>query len=366
MRLIIFTLFFLVSVSSARALHCSTLPQKQLDEALQLIEAKSIYVDASHHVPKERLCNRLATYSPEDVLRTFLSRLDPYAHYLEKRVFEAYRESLENRYGGVGILLVQHKRGAPIFCIPLSAEAKRAGIGMDDRLLSVNGTPVRGVNFYMVSSWIRGKTGTKVVLEVTDSTGKRKKVLLKRTMQHFHTVEKTEIQGFEAIKIKMFGTQTAQELYEVLKAFPRELPIVIDLRGNGGGDFKEAIAGADLFLPKGTFVAALQKRQAKETFYAQSGDRFPGRRVVLLQDRHTASAAEVFIAALTQNGRAESVGKRSYGKGVAQRFYTLSNGDVILLTYAGIVTPEGIDYDGIGLLPSSGFTLKELLLDEIE
>ncbi len=86
-----------------------------------------------------------------------------------------------------------------------------------------------------------------------------------------------------------------------------------------------------------------------------------GRSVFVLQDEFTASAAEVFIAALTQNNRVESLGPKSFGKGVAQKIIPLSNGDALLLTYGKIITPNGKSYHKKGLLPTSNLSLEELL-----
>ena len=156
-------------------------------------------------------------------------------------------------------------------------------------------------------------------------------------------------------------SETPQELQSILRQWPKNIPIVIDLRGNGGGDLFAAINSADLLLPKDTLISSIETTSKHIEYRASSPNLIEGQSIFVLQDKFTASAAEVFIAALTQNYRVQSIGERSFGKGVAQKFIPLSNGDTLLLTYGKIITPNGKSYHKTGLLPTSDLSLEELL-----
>ena len=89
------------------------------------------------------------------------------------------------------------------------------------------------------------------------------------------------------------------------------------------------------------------------------------KKIILIQNHLTASAAEVFIAALTENNRAESIGRKSFGKGVTQKIVPLNDGSAILFTYASLITPNGKKYNNKGLYPTDERKLKDIVLDNM-
>ena len=323
-----------------------------LNEAITKISSESIYVDPQHTIPKT-------------FLKSYIHKIDPYGDYFTKDEYKAFQNTLSPEYAGVGMILYQEKRNEKILCIPIAKELKKKGISKYDELISVDGRLVKEANFYLVSSWIRGKKNSSVVLEIRKSSGKLLSLTLKRSKQHFQSTQRVIEDGTAMIQIIRFMGETTHELQTILDQWPKNIPIVIDLRGNGGGDLFAAIQSADLLLPKGTLISSIETRKKHMDYFASSPDIMEGRSVFVLQDQFTASAAEVFIAALTQNYRVQSIGKRSFGKGVAQKFIPLSNGDAMLLTYGKIITPNGKSYHKKGLIPTSNLSL-EALLERIE
>jgi carboxyl-terminal processing protease len=141
-------------------------------------------------------------------------------------------------------------------------------------------------------------------------------------------------------------------LQDALTQFDHSSALVIDLRGNPGGSLYSAIDAAKLFLAPNQSVVSLQTRNGIETYRKESSTPPIPVRLYLWQDKYTASAAEVFIAALTYNQRAVSIGKKTFGKGTVQDIVELQDGSVLYLTTGILLTPAGTLYHQKGLTPT--------------
>jgi len=319
-----------------------------LYEAMVKISSESLYSDPQKTIPK-------------NILKNYIHKIDIYGDYFTKDEYKAFQDTLSPEYAGVGMILYQQKRDEKILCIPIKEHLIKEGISKYDELVSVDGRSVKGKNFYVVSSWIRGRKNSSITFKIQKPSGQVKNITLSRKEQHFQSTQRVIENGTAMIQIIRFMQDTPQELRNILQQWPKNIPIVIDLRGNGGGDLFAAINSADLFLSKDTLISSIETTKRHIDYHASSADFMEGRPVFVLQDEFTASAAEVFIAALTQNDRVVSIGKKSFGKGVAQKFMPLSNGDALLLTYGKIITPNGKSYHKTGLLPTSDLSLEALL-----
>lgn len=319
-----------------------------LYEAISKISSESLYPNSQRGITKK-------------ILKNYIQSFDEYGDYFTQSEYQAFQKSLQAEYAGVGMLLYQQKGSDNILCIPFKNHLKELDIAQYDQLISVNGKPVKGNNFYIVSTWIKGKVGTKVILRIRKSSGVLRTITLERKMQQFNSVQRVRENGMVMLRIIHFTKETPAELYRALRQWPKQIPIVIDLRGNGGGDLYAAIQAVDLLLPEGKSIASIETKKERLDYNAANPDVVKGQAVILLQDQYTASAAEIFIAALVQNNRARSTGEKSYGKGVVQKFVSLIKGDALLLTYGKIITPNGKSYDKKGLLPTSQLPLLSLL-----
>lgn len=327
---------------------------------LSSVEMTDMY-EAFIKISSTDIYNSNQTKFVQSMLKNYIRSFDLYGDYFTKEEYKAFEKTLTANYSGVGMILYQQKRNDKILCIPTNKRLKKYGIDKYDELIRVNNKKVEGVNFYLVSSWIRGRTGSSVNLTIKKTSGKIKIITLKRSKQSFKSINRNIHDGIVILKIIRFTNETSRELRKILSQWSKDIPLIIDLRGNGGGDLFEAIKSADLFLPKKTLITSIKTKQQIISYYAKEGDKVHNKKVILLQDKFTASAAEVFIAALTQNNRAQSIGTVTFGKGVAQRFTFLNNGDAMLLTYGRIITPNKISYDRKGLLPTSTKMLRDLV-----
>jgi carboxyl-terminal processing protease len=240
-----------------------------------------------------------------------------------------------------------------IYCKSVGPQASRAGVRPGDELLAVNDEPISKNHFYEVAAAIRGKAGTKVRLYLKHSDGRRYKVNLTRTIHKAPTIRLMQKSKEPILKIIRFSAETPAELLGNLRVFRKSKQIIIDLRDNEGGDMEAAIKAAALFLPPETPIVTLRLKNGEPlSFRSHNIDYAKSKSILLLQNHRTASAAELFIGALVANQRARSQGERSYGKGVAQRFFPLADGGALLISYAIIYLPDGRTYHKIGLTPT--------------
>lgn len=149
-----------------------------------------------------------------------------------------------------------------------------------------------------------------------------------------------------------FTSGTKRELEYALDDLSHTEPIIIDIRGNPGGDLHSAIDSAKLFLQPNRKILDIRNQKGLAKSYETTTDGMNTTSPVYLwQDERTASAAEVFAAALTQNKRATSIGKRSFGKGTKQDIVELNDGSAMILTTGLLQSPDGITYHKKGIEP---------------
>ena len=154
------------------------------------------------------------------------------------------------------------------------------------------------------------------------------------------------------VKIRAFNKQTSKELAEALYNFRYAKAVVIDLRGCPGGMSGAAVDAANIFLKEGIIVSTQGKFSTSEIYYlAQEDIKDDERTVFILIDGQTASAAEIFAAAMQEQGRARIIGTQSKGKGTLQKLISLSGGGVLAITNSLFKTPSGRILNGKGITP---------------
>ena len=299
-------------------------------------------------------------------LKSYIRNIDKYGDYFSKKEYQSYNSTISSEYVGIGMILFKKKNSNAVFCIPISSKLKKMGISKNDQLIEVNGKVINGISLYIISSLIRGKKNTYVNIKIKKNSGKMISLNLQRTHQHYNTVEYTMQNRINMLKIIEFKKETAEELLSILLSLRNSKPIVIDLRDNSGGDLFSAIESADLFLEKGTYIGSIKTMKSKVDYYALNQNYIRNKTVILLQNKNTASASEVFISALTENYCAESIGSKTFGKGIAQKIVPLSNGGAILFSYAILITPNGNSYNNKGLLPTLNISLNKLLKENLK
>ncbi len=288
----------------------------------------------------------------QETLKSYLAQKDAFSDYLTREEYRKFKESQDDKYVGVG-MEIEKDRDGKIVCMPyLSGPAKEAGISVGDQLKSIDGIPVDGKSLFAIASMARGKRGTEVDFIVLTKSGTEKRVTVTRSEVLGETVSQYWIGKRPIIKIFSFTRNTPEKLRRILSNWATDNPIVIDLRSNAGGDLYAAIDSARLFLEKGKKIVSLKTRNGAKIYESADGAINLSSPIYLWQDEATASAAEVFISALTENNRAVSIGKRTFGKGTKQDIIELSDGSALVLTTGELQTPRGASYQGYGLNPT--------------
>ena len=168
--------------------------------------------------------------------------------------------------------------------------------------------------------------------------------------------------------MKVFQQDTANEIKRLIdeySATSRLKVVVLDLRNNPGGLLSAAVESADLFLNQGTIVSTKSRSEGDQAFQALPSNEFTNFKVGILINKRSASAAEVFTAALKEHGRAWVVGEKSYGKGVVQKLFPLPTGAALQMTVSHYYTPKGNMIEGKGIQPNQQYPLPLEMKEEV-
>ena len=303
-----------------------------------------------------------ATFTDDDVWRAatqgLLEHLDPkrkkWNKLLAPAELAALHADLSGEIVGIGVM-VDHDSTTgydAILSVLPDSPAERAGLAAGDLIVSVDGVLFKGKNEEQIVGAIRGKAGEPVKLMVLRGD-KMLDVSIVRALVKWQEVTEKDLEGGVAwVKIRSFGDKTADALRTTLQGAAQRgaKSIVLDLRGDQGGSFEAAVATAEMFLPEGTTIVKLKKRDEEKTFTAKGGPATTLPMVVVV-DHDTASGAELVSAALHEAGRARLVGQKTYGKWTVQSLDTLPNGYGAKYTIGLFTTPSGKSYEGTGVVP---------------
>ncbi len=309
-----------------------------------------------------------AIYGPSNsntgAIPAALRTLDPHSNFFDPHAFAALREDQEGKYYGVGMSIRARpgKMGkletvveAPIPGSP----AFRAGLRPGDVVAKVNGKPTEGLNTQQVAEMLKGPKGTQVeVTIIREGYDQPLVVQITRDEIAQNSVDDAFLirPGIAYIHINKFNENTNDELTEALhKLGEKNLQgLVLDLRGNPGGLLQEAVEVCDHFLEKSQLIVYHSGRHSQEKrYYATRGDDGNEYPIVVLINRMSASAAEIVTGALQDHDRALVMGEPSFGKGLVQTVYQLSERTGLALTTAHYYTPSGRliqrEYDKVSL-----------------
>ena len=312
--------------------------------------------------------NKLKT--PEDVTvatQTMLASLnDPYSIFLPPQRFESQSISIASKLFGIGLQLEGDATGKVIVVgtVP-NAPAEKAGIQSGDSIIAIDDKPTSGISIEACAKKIRGNKGTTVkltLLRPTEKTPKKMTLSVVRDEIKFKTVETFTFKKYPTIgyiKLNSFISEDLlEEVKQALELFKIKKSLIIDVRGNLGGLLENAVELSDLFLDEGTIVS-VKSRISKHQYEASAhnGQAFYGK-LIILTDKSSASASEVFAGAMKDHHRATLVGTQTFGKGLVQQVITLNQRGKskletvgLNLTVAQYLTPNGTNIHGVGIAP---------------
>jgi carboxyl-terminal processing protease len=292
-----------------------------------------------------------------EFLNGTLDSLDRYSAFVPARTQTGPSASLEERIVGIGVELKTHQAGVLVTGVIDNGPAAGAGVRKGDVIVAINGRNLAGMGLSQAADMIGGPQGSVVNVAV-ERQGQRFQVAIPRRSVYVSSVvepkflDSARTVGY--LRIKQFSDSTAEDLTkEMTKLHTAGMTsVVLDLRGNPGGLLTECVDVSDLFLPGGVIVMTKGRTSSDNSSYQAKRANTWSIPLVVLLDDHSASASEIFAAAIQENGRGIVVGQRSYGKGTVQTHFPLqSAAGELKLTTAKFYSPSGREMSGHGVEP---------------
>lgn len=288
---------------------------------------------------------------------------DPYTEYFNPADAKAFNNELTGTITGIGAELGTDAQNNIVIVAPLAGyPAEKAGLKPKDSIVAVDSQSTLGMSVSNVVRKIRGKEGTKVTLTIARGSAAPFDVTITREKITVPSV-KSQIDGnIGYLKISQFSNDTAALAQKAAQEFKAKniKAVVLDLRSNPGGYLSGAVDISSLWLDKGKTV--VQERRGStviSTEYASGNNLLKGLPTVVIIDGGSASAAEIAAGALRDNGVAQLVGAKSFGKGSVQQVENLPDGSELKITIARWYTPAGKNIDKQGINPDVEVTNSE-------
>lgn len=283
--------------------------------------------------------------------------LDPHSNFYDPKAYAKMREDQRGHYYGVGMVIQQQNNKVYVITPYEGTPSFRAGIRPGDIISAIDGKSTDGMTSDVVAKNLKGPKGTHVQVSVVrEGQGKALTFdLVRDEIPHPSVDLKYEIRpGVGYVHLTQFQETTAQEVNAAIESFPNLKGLVFDLRGNPGGLLSQAVEVCDHLLSKGQTIVSQRGRAYPDQNYTAThgndGKAFP---IVVLVNRNTASAAEIVSGALQDHDRALIVGETTFGKGLVQTVYNLSENTGLALTTYHYYTPSGRliqrNYSGVSL-----------------
>lgn len=295
--------------------------------------------------------NKDADSLTDEMITSLLKALDPHSSYVSAKEVQQYNSVLIGEFEGIGVTFNILNDTITVISVTPAGPSQKAGILPGDRIVRINDSLVAGVKIQNteVVSRLRGKKGSSVSVEV-QRQGCRKLLPFKivRDKIPLHSVEVAYMLDRQTgyIQIQNFSATTGDEFTAALQKLLTKgmKQLVLDLRGNSGGALQAAIAVCDELLDsRKVIVSTRGKSLGNQVFRATSLGSFQQeeQKIVVLIDEWSASASEIVAGAVQDQDRGLIVGRRSFGKGLVQRSFTLYDSSEVLLTVARYYTPTG-------------------------
>lgn len=288
---------------------------------------------------------------------------DEYSEYITAEEYAEFSQEIYGSFVGIGIYFGKNTNDEMMVVSTIeNSAAEKAGLQSGDIITKVDDYEVTTDSTTSeVSAKIKGEEGTKVKMEILRE-GEKMTFEITRENVKLHYV-KAEVldNNIGYITVSSFDEGTADEFKNKLEELQSKnvKSLIIDLRNNGGGIVQEATQIADYLLDKDQKIIITKDKQGKEEITLSKEDKITDLPVVVLVNGYTASSSEILASALKDNNRAKVVGTKTYGKGVIQNVYRLTDGSALKLTTHEYYTAIGNKINKLGITPTEDVELPD-------
>ncbi|OLP19161.1 carboxyl-terminal protease [Leptolyngbya sp. 'hensonii'] len=353
--------------------------QKLFNEAWRIVNRA--YVDSTFHhqdwsavrqkALQHPLKNREETYLA--IQQMLASLNDPFTRLLRPDQYRSLQTSTSGELTGVGLQIASDaKTGELVVIAPIAGSpAEQAGIGPADRILKIDGMPTANLTLDEAAERMRGMIGSQVTLTLLRRTGEqvevrltRNRIALNPVTTELHTEAGNLPIGY--IRLSQFNGNATIELARAIKTLEKQgaQAYILDLRNNPGGLLQAGIEIARFWVDEGTIVYTVNRQGIQDSFEA-TGQALTQAPLVVLVNQGTASASEILAGALQDSGRAKLVGEKTFGKGLIQSLFELSDGSGLAVTVAKYETPNHRDINQMGIMPDQVVSLEPIAREQI-
>lgn len=327
-------------------------------------------VPAAHALTTEQAAYLLQTYYVDELPKNVLTQPtvpemlnalgDPYTEYFSSEEYTAFTSSLEDTsLVGIGIAYLHTEDGLLLSGVTSGGPAEAGGLQAGDLIVAVDGQSVlTEPDTDVIASWFKGKEGSKVKVTYRRDNVRRT-VTLTRALIVIPATSSQLVNGHIGyIDCGTFGEETYGHFLEAIDNYGEEADVwIVDLRSNLGGITNAAVDAAGVFIGEGTMLYFRDGSDSYE-YHPYEESASTDAPLLVLVDEHTASAAEIFAAAIQSYGRGVIIGERTFGKGVAQTVFSgrsypeyFADGDALKITSHRFFSPSGNTTDQIGVIP---------------
>lgn len=286
---------------------------------------------------------------------------DPYTTYMSADDMDYFSNSIDKIQLGIGISYYMEYNGYPyVLEVYKDSGAYNAGMKKGDRITSIDGHSAYNITDEDIKEYVLGDEGTYVEIGVQRGS---QDLLINCERKVFDSTACAELRGdVVVLTISSFGTDTAHTVSNELKDYTNYHKLIIDLRDNTGGYQDSLLEVAGLFLKNDTLVMKeIDKNDRETSFYAKYGEHYYNfDHIIIITNENTASAAEVFaICMKEQHNNTTLVGQETFGKGVVQTSYRLSDGSYLKVTISYWTSPNGVPLNDGGIKPDIEIPLDD-------
>lgn len=273
--------------------------------------------------------------------------LDPHSHFLDPSELPTMQEDYKGKYHGLGIMIQKHGENLMVISPIEGTPAYRLGIRPGDVISHIEGESTKPISSTEAMKKLRGPEGSKVTITIQREGMDPFDLTINREEIPLHSVPYSFIlqDDIGYVFIRNFSQTTTREFMNKLQELSRQgmKKLILDFRGNGGGTFVQSLEVADIFLEEGAKIVSIKGRREyySKDFFAHRDSEYEDLPLVILINRGSASAPEIVSGAVQDNDRGLVVGETSWGKGLVQTVFPLSENAALALTTARYYTPSG-------------------------